>query len=230
MASEDDAVKKSMIVDAQARNISHNVRWTEYGSQSIDHFSHEVTRKSTKKLEDDFGGLYSIRPSLKCKQQLRGPNCYCSYRSINKRLMSISWLDLVRGVSWTVFDILTPPPSQVDIKVILVWTTRKLQRQFLGTYKSTFGYVYLLARGAISRKSAKQSIIAISTMEDEFVAFVEVTIHVLWLRNCVSRLRIDNIVRPLRIYCKNSATIFFSKNDKYSKDAIHMDLKYLSVK
>jgi len=28
----------------------------------------------------------------------------------------------------------------------------------------------------------------------------------------------------------NSATVFFSKNDKYSKGEKHMDLKYLSVK
>ena len=36
MASEEDAVKKAQIVDARARNISHNVRCTECGSQSIE--------------------------------------------------------------------------------------------------------------------------------------------------------------------------------------------------
>ncbi|KAL5551390.1 hypothetical protein UlMin_001566 [Ulmus minor] len=36
--------------------------------------------------------------------------------------------------------------------------------------KSTFGYLFLLAGGAISWKSAKQSVIATSTMEAEFVA------------------------------------------------------------
>jgi len=40
----------------------------------------------------------------------------------------------------------------------------------IDTRKSTFVYVYLLARGAISWKSAKQSVIAASTMEAEFVA------------------------------------------------------------
>ncbi|WVZ16815.1 hypothetical protein V8G54_009797 [Vigna mungo] len=97
--------------------------------------------------------------------------------------------------------------------------------------KSTFGYVYLLAGGAISWKSAKQSFIATSTMEAEFVACFEATVHALWLRNFVSRLGIiDSIARPIRIYCDNSASVFFSKNDKYSKGAKHMDLKYLSVK
>ena len=36
MESEDDVVKKGQVVDARARNISHNVRCTECGSQSIE--------------------------------------------------------------------------------------------------------------------------------------------------------------------------------------------------
>ncbi|KAG7564986.1 Integrase catalytic core [Arabidopsis suecica] len=97
--------------------------------------------------------------------------------------------------------------------------------------KSTFGYLFLLAGGAISWKSGKQSVIATSTMEAEFVACFEATIHALWLRNFISGLRIvDSIEKPLRIYCDNSAAVFFSKNDKYSKGAKHMELKYLSVK
>ncbi|KAL8161807.1 hypothetical protein V2J09_013296 [Rumex salicifolius] len=97
--------------------------------------------------------------------------------------------------------------------------------------KSTFGYVFLLAEGAVSWKSGKQSVTATSTMEAEFVACFEATIHGLWMRNFISGLGIvDSIARPLRIYCDNSAAVFFSKNDKYSKGAKHMELKFLSVK
>ncbi|XP_037491496.1 secreted RxLR effector protein 161-like, partial [Jatropha curcas] len=74
--------------------------------------------------------------------------------------------------------------------------------------KSTFGYLFLLARGAVSWKSGKQSVIATSIMEVEFVACFEATIHVLWLRNFVSGLGWA----------------------KHMKGAKHMDLKYLSVK
>ena len=89
----------------------------------------------------------------------------------------------------------------------------------------------MLAKGAISWKSAKEFIIATSIMEAEFVACFEVTVHALWLRNFISGLNIvDNIASPLKIYYDNSAAVFFSKNDKYSKGAKHMDLKYLSVK
>ena len=99
------------------------------------------------------------------------------------------------------------------------------------TRKSTFGYVYLLAGGAISWKSAKQTVIAASTMEAEFVACFEAMVQGLWLRNFISRLGIvDSIAKPLKIYCDNSAAVFFSKNDKYSKGAKHMEIKYFAVK
>ena len=76
--------------------------------------------------------------------------------------------------------------------------------------KSTFGYLFLLAEGAISWKSAKQSIIAASTMEAEFVACFEATVHGLWLRNFISGLGIvDSIAKPQRIYCDNSIADFF---------------------
>ncbi|TYK30698.1 Retrovirus-related Pol polyprotein from transposon TNT 1-94 [Cucumis melo var. makuwa] len=77
------------------------------------------------------------------------------------------------------------------------------------TRKSTFGYLFLLAKGAISSKSAKQSIIIAST-KAEFVACFEATVHGLWLWNFISRLGIvDNISKPLRIYYDNSTAVFF---------------------
>ena len=97
--------------------------------------------------------------------------------------------------------------------------------------KSTFGYLFMLVGGAISWKSAKQTIIASSIMEAEFVAYFEATVHGLWLRNFISGLGIvDSISKPLRIYCDNFAAVFFSKNDKYSKGVKHMELKYFTVK
>ena len=72
----------------------------------------------------------------------------------------------------------------------------------MDTQKTTFGYVYLLARGAISWKSAKQTVIVASTMEAEFVACFEAIVQANWLRNFVSGLGIvDYIAKQLRIYC-----------------------------
>ncbi|OIT27564.1 retrovirus-related pol polyprotein from transposon tnt 1-94, partial [Nicotiana attenuata] len=89
----------------------------------------------------------------------------------------------------------------------------------IDTRKSTFGYLFQLAEGAISWKSAKHSVIATSTMKAEFVSCFDATIHALWLRNFISGLGVvDTITKPLKIYCDNSAAVFISMNDKYSKE------------
>ena len=63
------------------------------------------------------------------------------------------------------------------------------------------------------------------------MACFEATVHALGLLNFILRLGIvDSIARPLKIYCDNSAIVFYSKSDKYSKGTKHMDLKYLSIK
>ena len=101
----------------------------------------------------------------------------------------------------------------------------------LDSLKLTSGFVFMLANGAISWKNEKQSITASSTMEAEFVACFEASSHALWLRNFVSGLDVvDSIAKPLRIYCDNTTTIFFSKNGKFSSGSKHMDLKYLVFK
>ena len=68
-------------------------------------------------------------------------------------------------------------------------------------------------------------------MEAEFIACFEATVQSLWLRNFINGLSIiGTIAKQMRIYCDNAIAVFFSKNDRYSKGAKHMDLKYLSVK
>ena len=63
------------------------------------------------------------------------------------------------------------------------------------------------------------------------MACFEASVHALWLQKFIFGSDIiDSITRPLRINCDNSAAVFFTKNDKYSKGAKHMNLKYLSVK
>ncbi|XP_047182874.1 cytochrome c-type biogenesis CcmH-like mitochondrial protein [Vigna umbellata] len=87
MASENDAVKKAMIVDARARNISPNVRCTECGSQSIEDSQADIAilvestctvsqlihdeigagksdKEIYKKLEDDFGETVLYTPKF----------------------------------------------------------------------------------------------------------------------------------------------------------------------
>lgn len=51
--------------------------------------------------------------------------------------------------------------------------------EYVDTRKSTFDYLFLLGEGVVSQKSAKQSIVASSTMQVEAVACFEPTIQAL---------------------------------------------------
>ena len=97
--------------------------------------------------------------------------------------------------------------------------------------KSTSRYIFLMAGGAVSWRSAKQTLTATPTMEAEFVSCFEATSHGVWLKSSISGLRImDSIYRPLRIYCDNSAAVFMAKNDKSGSRSKHIDIKYLAIR
>ena len=99
------------------------------------------------------------------------------------------------------------------------------------TRKSTLGYVFLLAEEAISYRRAKQSLIATSTTEAEFVSCFEATTQAIWLRSFIYGLEIvDSISRPPKIYCDNSAAVFLAKNNKSGSRSKHIDIKYLAIR
>jgi hypothetical protein len=97
--------------------------------------------------------------------------------------------------------------------------------------KSTSGYVFTLAGGAISWKSFKQSITAPSTMVAEYVACYEASGQANWLKKFIPGLRVvDSIQRPLRMYCDNEPAVFYAHNNKSSDAGKHIDIKYYVVK
>lgn len=97
--------------------------------------------------------------------------------------------------------------------------------------KSTNGYIFFLAGGAISWKSAKQTEISTSTMQVEYIGCYEATKQAVWLRSFIGNIVIvDSISRPLKIFCDNKAAVFFSKNNKRTSASRIMDVKYLVVR
>ena len=102
---------------------------------------------------------------------------------------------------------------------------------YVDSRKSTSGYIFMMASGAISWRSVKQSLTATSTMEVEFVSCFEATSHGVWLKSFISGLKIiDTISRPLRIFCDNSAAVFMAKNNKSGSRSKHIDIKYLAIR
>ena len=55
-------------------------------------------------------------------------------------------------------------------------------------YKSTLGHVFLAAGGAITWRSKKQTVIALSSMEAEYVALSKASREACWLRNLCKKL------------------------------------------
>ena len=98
--------------------------------------------------------------------------------------------------------------------------------------KSTSSYVFMLASGAESWRSMKQTLTATSIMEAKFVSCFEATSDGVWLKSFIYGLRVvDSIERSLRLYCDNLAAVFFfffAKNDKCGSRSKHIDTKYLA--
>ena len=97
--------------------------------------------------------------------------------------------------------------------------------------KCTSRYIFTLAGGAISWKSSKQTITTSSTMYVEFVACYEATGQVNWLKKFMPRLKVvDDIHKPLKLYCDNNAAVCYAHNNKSSGADKHIDIKYYVVK
>ena len=97
--------------------------------------------------------------------------------------------------------------------------------------KSTLGYIFLLTSGAISWKSIKQTLMALSTMVVEFVACYEASNHAIMLKKFVTGLLIlEGIERPIGLFYDNSSAVLYSNNNRSSTKSRHNDIKFLVVK
>ena len=93
--------------------------------------------------------------------------------------------------------------------------------------KSTSRYVFTLGGGAISWRSIKQSYIANSTMEAEYVAACEAVKEVVWLKKFLSGLglvRTEQIL--ITLFYDNSGAVTQSKDPRNHKKGKHIERKY----
>jgi hypothetical protein len=101
----------------------------------------------------------------------------------------------------------------------------------LNTDRSTSGYVFKLACGAISWSSSKQTVMTLSTMYAEFVACYEAVGQTMWLKKFVPSLRVvDSIERPLKLYCDNEPALLYAHNNKKIKAVKHINIRFYVVK
>ena len=93
--------------------------------------------------------------------------------------------------------------------------------------KSTSGCVFTLGGGAISWRSVKQSCIANSSMEVEYVTACEATKEVVWLKKFLSDLGVVRMKQvPITLFCNNSGVVAQSKDPRNHKKGKHIERKY----
>ncbi|OMO58188.1 Integrase, catalytic core [Corchorus capsularis] len=91
--------------------------------------------------------------------------------------------------------------------------------------KSTSGYAFLLNGGAITWSSKKQSCIALSTMEAEFIACSAAVQEAVWLKRFLGSLGVPSAVDPMTIHCDSMAAIAYTKDPKYHGRTKHIDMR-----
>ena len=93
--------------------------------------------------------------------------------------------------------------------------------------KSTSGSVFTLCGGAIVWRSIKQSCIADSTMEAEYVAACEAAKEGVWLRKFLTDLEVvPDMDKPITLFCDNSGAVANSKDPRSHKRGKHIERKY----
>ncbi|GKC56419.1 retrotransposon protein, putative, ty1-copia subclass [Tanacetum coccineum] len=92
--------------------------------------------------------------------------------------------------------------------------------------KSQTGYVFVLNRGAIDWKSAKQSIFATSSAEAEYIAAYDASKEAVWVRKFISGLGVVPIIEePIIMYCDNTRAIAIAKESGITKGVRHFRAK-----
>ena len=95
--------------------------------------------------------------------------------------------------------------------------------------KSTSGYVFTLGGRAVSWRSVKQSSIADSTMEAEYITASKAAKGAVWLKNFLLDLGVvPSTQSTITLYCDNSRAVVNAKELSSHKRGKHIERKYLS--
>jgi hypothetical protein len=103
-----------------------------------------------------------------------------------------------------------------------------------GDRKSTSGFVFLFCGGAISWKSKKQTIVALSTTEAEYIAASEASREAIWLQRLFDELapiaQLPPRTAPTLIFADSTGCLAQIDNARHHERTKHVDIKYHFVR
>ena len=90
--------------------------------------------------------------------------------------------------------------------------------------KSTSGFLFTFAGGAVSWQSRLQKCVALSTTEAEYIAATEAGKEMLWMQRFLQELGLkqDEFV----VHCDSQSALDLSKNATYHSRTKHIDIRY----
>jgi hypothetical protein len=93
------------------------------------------------------------------------------------------------------------------------------------TRKSTSGYLFQVCGGAVSWRSQRQPIVALSSTEAEYIATTVACKELVWLRNLLGDVGFKQ-VSPTVLHGDNQGAILLSKNPVHHDRTKHIDLRF----
>ena len=97
--------------------------------------------------------------------------------------------------------------------------------------KSQTGYVFVLNGAAVSWRSSKQSVVAASTTEAEYVAAAEAAQEAVWLKKFTTELGVvPSALDPVAIYCDNTGAIANAKEPRSHKNFKHIKRRFHAIR
>ena len=101
----------------------------------------------------------------------------------------------------------------------------QIGQEALQTEKSTFGCCFNLGSTMISWQSRKQSSIALSTTEAEYIAACSASCEAIWLRKLLTGL-FDLEMEATTILCDNQSCIKMTENPVFHDRSKHIEIRY----
>ena len=91
--------------------------------------------------------------------------------------------------------------------------------------KSTSGYAFMLAGGAISWSSKKQTSVALSSTEAEYIAGTHGAKEAIWLRQFLEQIHFPPS-SPTILHIDNQSAIVIAKNPEFHDRTKHIDIRH----
>ena len=91
--------------------------------------------------------------------------------------------------------------------------------------KSTSGHIFFFGAMAVSWSSQKQSIVALSSYEAEYIAATTATCQAMWMNRLISELT-NNEETKVKLMVDNQSAIMLSKNPVHHNRTKHIDTRY----